>query len=64
MSVNLHILCGHGYSRSRSSASRSATGLASEANRVSMKLFQSVNSLYELIYSGVLERFPELKIVL
>ena len=29
-----------------------------------MKLFQSVDSLYELIYSGVLERFPKLKVVL
>ena len=29
-----------------------------------MKLFQSVDSLYDLIYSGVLERFPKLKIVL
>ena len=29
-----------------------------------MKLFQSVNSLYELIFSGVLERFPRLKLVL
>ena len=29
-----------------------------------MKLFQSINSLYELIFSGVLERFPRLKVVL
>jgi predicted TIM-barrel fold metal-dependent hydrolase len=29
-----------------------------------MKLFQSVDSLYDLIYSGVLERFPKLKVVL
>ena len=59
--VNLHILSGHGYSRSRSfGLGDTATGLTQEANSVNMKLFQSVNSLYELIYSGVLERFPML----
>jgi predicted TIM-barrel fold metal-dependent hydrolase len=29
-----------------------------------MKLFQSMNSLYEIIFSGVLERFPRLRFVL
>jgi predicted TIM-barrel fold metal-dependent hydrolase len=65
MPVNLHILSGHGYSRSRSfGLGDTPTGLTQEANSVNMKLFQSVNSLYELIYSGVLERFPKLKVVL
>ena len=65
MPVNLHILSGHGYSRSRSfGLGDTATGLTAEANSVNMKLFQSVNSLYELIYSGVIERFPKLKVVL
>ena len=65
MPVNLHILSGHGYSRSRSfGLGDTATGLTAEHNSVNMKLFQSVDSLYELIYSGVLERFPKLKIVL
>src|SRR6266850_1594703 len=65
MPVNLHILSGHGYSRTRSfGLGDTATGLTQEANSVNMKLFQSVNSLYELIYSGVLERFPKLKVVL
>jgi len=65
MPVNLHILSGHGYSRTRSfGLGDTLTGLTQEANSVNMKLFQSVNSLYELIYSGVLERFPKLKVVL
>ena len=65
MSVNLHILSGHGYSRSRSvGLGDTPTGMTAEHNSVNMKLFQSVDSLYELIYSGVLERFPKLKVVL
>ena len=65
MPVNLHILSGHGYSRSRSfGQGDTPTGLTREHNNVNMKLFQSVDSLYDLIYSGVLERFPKLKIVL
>jgi hypothetical protein len=35
-----------------------------EHNNVNMKLFQSINSPYELIYSGMLERFPRVKVVL
>ncbi len=65
MPVNLHILSGHGYSRSRSfGLGDTATGMTAEHNSVNMKLFQSVDSLYDLIYSGVLERFPKLKVVL
>ena len=65
MPVNLHILSGHGYSRSRSfGLGDTPTGMTAEHNSVNMKLFQSVDSLYDLIYSGVLERFPKLKIVL
>jgi len=60
MPVNLHILSGHGYSRSRSfGLGDTATGMTAEHNSVNMKLFQSVDSLYDLIYSGVLERFPK-----
>ena len=52
MPVNLHILSGHGYSRSRSFGVRPCyrSGLTQESNSVNMKLFQSINSLYELIY--------------
>jgi predicted TIM-barrel fold metal-dependent hydrolase len=65
MPVNLHILSGHGYSRTRSfGLGDTRTGLTQEHNSVNMKLFQSVEGLYDLIYSGVLERFPKLKVVL
>ena len=66
MPVNLHILSGHGYSRTRAFGINPAAegGLTLEYNSVNTKLFQSINSLYELIFSGVLERFPRLKIVL
>ena len=65
MPVNLHILSGHGYSRTRSfGLGDTTTGMTAEHNSVNMKLFQSVDSLYDLIYSGVLERFPKLKVVL
>jgi predicted TIM-barrel fold metal-dependent hydrolase len=65
MPVNLHILSGHGYSRSRSfGQGDTPTGMTAEHNSVNMKLFQSVDSLYDLIYSGVLERYPKLKVVL
>ena len=65
MPVNLHILSGHGYSRSRSfGLGDTATGMTAEHNSVNSKLAQSVDSLYDLIYSGVLERFRKLKVVL
>jgi len=66
MPVNLHILSGHGYSRSRAFGVRPALegGLTQESNSVNQKLHQSINSLYEFIFSGVLERFPRLKLVL
>src|SRR6185295_8848020 len=46
MPVNMHILSGHGYSRTRSfGVSPSAEGgLTLEANSVNTKLFQSINS--------------------
>ncbi|HEY1371027.1 MAG TPA: amidohydrolase family protein [Candidatus Binatia bacterium] len=66
MPVNVHILSGHGYSRSRSFGADPAkeAGFSRQSNSVNMKLFQSMNSLYEIIFSGVLERFPRLKFVL
>lgn len=66
MPVSLHILSGHGYSRGRAFGQDPVleSGLTQESNSVNRKLFQSVNGLYELIFSGVLERFPDLKVVL
>jgi predicted TIM-barrel fold metal-dependent hydrolase len=67
MPVNLHILSGHGYSRERAfpstgTASRSAVDIA--RNSVNDKMAQAMDALYDLIFSGVFERFPRLKLVM
>ncbi len=66
MPVNLHILSGHGYSKSRSftQATPSDPGVNQNRGSVNHKLFQSVDTLYDLIYGGALERYPKLKVVL
>ena len=66
MPVNLHILSGHGYSRGRALGIQPTgdRGISQERNSVNQKLFQAIDSLYDLIFSGVLERFPRLKLVM
>jgi len=66
MPVNLHILSGHGYSKRRSfgDVPLSARALEQERQSVNEKLIQSMDSLYDLIFGGVLDRFPRLKVVL
>ncbi|HEY3115282.1 MAG TPA: amidohydrolase family protein [Chloroflexota bacterium] len=67
MPINLHILSGHGYSRERALG---RTGVspspAVEIARTSVneKMTQAMDSLYDLIFSGVFERFPRLKLVM
>jgi predicted TIM-barrel fold metal-dependent hydrolase len=67
MPVNLHILSGHGYSKRRA-LDRGTTpinsGVEIARTSVNEKLEQSMDSLYDLIFSGVLERHPKLKVVL
>jgi predicted TIM-barrel fold metal-dependent hydrolase len=67
MPVNLHILSGHGYSKRRSLNQESPLidrALEQERQSVNEKLIQSMDSLYDLIFGGVLDRFPRLKVVL
>jgi len=67
MPVNLHILSGHGYSKRRSFAQESPLvdrALEQERQSVNEQLIQSMDSLYSLIFSGVLDRYPRLKVVL
>jgi predicted TIM-barrel fold metal-dependent hydrolase len=66
MPVSLHILSGHGYSKSRVLGVQQGRdrGIEQERSSVNQKLAQAMDSLYDLIFSGVLERFPRLKIVL
>src|SRR5262245_750151 len=56
--VNLHILTGFNYSRFR------REGLEVYRASVNKKLTDAMNSLFDIVFSGVLERFRRLKIVL
>lgn len=60
MPVSLHILTGHGYSKKISDIS----GIYIYKHSVNTKLYESANCIIELIYSGVLDRFPRLKFVI
>lgn len=57
--VSLHILTGHNYSKNRG-----ARSVENYRGSVNFKLFDAVNALFDLIFYGVLERFPRLKIVI
>jgi predicted TIM-barrel fold metal-dependent hydrolase len=56
MPVNLHILSGWGYKKNPERLAGS--------NAVTQKMAVAMDSLHDIIYSGVLERYPRLKIVL
>ena len=60
MPVSLHILTGHGYS---SSPTR-MHGIDHYRSSVNLKVLEGANALLDLIFSGALERFPQLKLVL
>ena len=68
MPISLHILSGHGYNLARtlqlSEKPDFDKGIEQERTSVNRKLVQVIDALYDLIFSGVLERFPKLKIVL
>jgi len=57
MPVNLHILTGFNYSRFE------RTGLDVYKTTVNTKVFDAANTLFDIVFSGVLERFPKLKLV-
>ncbi|MCH8346699.1 MAG: amidohydrolase [Chloroflexi bacterium] len=58
--VNLHILSGFGYAKDPSTR-QGIEGYRSSVNR---KLTEGMNTMFDLIFSGVLERYPRLKIVM
>lgn len=64
MPVNLHILSGHGYSSRRPASSSRNRGVDIARTSVNEKLIQAMDSLYDLVFSGVFERYPRLKVVL
>jgi predicted TIM-barrel fold metal-dependent hydrolase len=57
MPVNLHILTGFNYSRFE------RKGLDTYRATVNTKVYDAANSLFDLVFSGVMERFPRLKFV-
>jgi predicted TIM-barrel fold metal-dependent hydrolase len=57
MPVNLHILKGFNYSRFE------RTGLDTYRTAVNTKLTDAANSLFDIVFGGVLARFPRLKLV-
>jgi predicted TIM-barrel fold metal-dependent hydrolase len=59
MPVNLHILTGHSYHKYK----EKRKGVESYRGSVNLKLADVASALFELIFYGVLERFPKLKIV-
>lgn len=60
MPVSLHILSGFGYARSR----LDRKGVERYRASVNLKLAEATDSLMDVIFSGVLERFARLKVVL
>ena len=59
MPVSMHILTGHNYSRQLGITK----GIDHYRGSVNLKLLTVTDALMDLIFSGVMERFPELKFV-
>ena len=67
MPVSLHILTGHGYSKKQFELIRAGVriqGVDHYRNSVNTKQFEAANAVLDLVFSGVMERFPELKFVI
>lgn len=69
MPVSLHILTGHDWSRQVSTGLMGGTVAPSESRYgyrglVNEKLLSAMNSLHDIIISGVLQRYPRLRLVL
>jgi predicted TIM-barrel fold metal-dependent hydrolase len=58
VAVSLHILTGHSYNKDKN-----RKGVERYRGSVNLKLMDIANALFELIFYGVLERHPKLKIV-
>ncbi len=60
MPVSVHILTGFGYSKNR----EGRKGIERYRGSVNLKLAEATDTLMDIIFSGVLERYPRLKVVL
>src|SRR5215203_215860 len=66
MPVSMHILTGHSYHKGgldRGASQVKRGGLAPFRGAVNLKIADAAGAIFDLVYSGALERFPELKIV-
>ena len=59
MPVSLHILTGHNYSKNRQNTS----SVENYRGSVNWKLIEGANAVFDLVFYGVLHRYPGLKIV-
>lgn len=57
--VSLHILTGHSYNKFK----ENRKGVEHYRGSVNLKLLDIANAIFELIFYGVLERYPKMKIV-
>jgi predicted TIM-barrel fold metal-dependent hydrolase len=62
MPVNLHILTGHGYHKETVFGNK-RTGVEHYRGSVNLKLKEIIDAFFEIIFYGVLERYPKLKFV-
>jgi predicted TIM-barrel fold metal-dependent hydrolase len=60
--VNLHILTGHGYHK-ETVFGKKRTGVEAYRGSVNLKLKEIIDAFFELIFYGVLERYPKLRFV-
>jgi predicted TIM-barrel fold metal-dependent hydrolase len=61
MPISFHILTGHNYSKGGPGTRR---GAESYRGSVNLKAFDAITALFDLIFYGVLDRHPRLKIVM
>ncbi len=66
MPISMHILTGHSYHKGgldRGASQVKRGGLVPFRGAVNLKIADAAGAIFDLVYSGVLERYPELKIV-
>lgn len=63
MPISLHILTGFNYSKSGLGPQSGRSGVEHYRGSVNLKTIDAMNAFFDLIFYGVLERFPKLRIV-
>jgi predicted TIM-barrel fold metal-dependent hydrolase len=63
MPISLHILTGHNYSKDGLGNTGQRAGVEHYRGSVNLKTFDAINAFFDLIFYGVLERYPKLRLV-